>query len=81
MAYGGFRGWYHAIVEPWTAAGPSLAQAVAAGEARTLAPGESLETAMTAVLYAGVTGVAGLESTGAVTPATGDHRSPQEPDA
>ena len=78
MAYGGFRGWYHAIVEPWTAAGPSLAQAVAAGEARTLLPGAVLETAMTAVLYAGVSGVGGIDAGGAVTAATDDVRPRQE---
>jgi hypothetical protein len=78
MAYGGFRGWYHAIVEPWTAAGPSLADARAAGQARTLAPGDVLETTMTAVLYAGVTGVAGLDAGGVVTAATDDLRPLQE---
>ena len=50
MAYGGFRGWYHVIVEPWTAPQPSLADARAAGQARVLAPGEALESEMTGVL-------------------------------
>lgn len=67
MAYGGFRGWYHAIVEPWTAPQPSLADARAAGTACTLAPSETLESEMAGVLYAGVSSVAALDATGAVT--------------
>ena len=67
MSYGGFRGWYHAIVEPWTAPEPALADAVAAGTALVLAPGEALSTVMTAVLYSGVGGVAALDASGAVT--------------
>jgi galactose mutarotase-like enzyme len=69
MAYGGFRGWYHAIVEPWTAPQPSLADARAAGQARSLAPGEALESEMTGVLYGGVASVGSLDASGAVTPA------------
>jgi hypothetical protein len=66
MSYGGFRGWYHAIVEPWTAPQPALADAVAAGTALRLAPGETLESEMTAVLYGGVTRVRSLAPGGAV---------------
>jgi hypothetical protein len=66
MAYGGFRGWYHAILEPWTGPQPSLADAVAAGTARTLRPGQQLESRMTAVLYSGVAGVARLGADGGV---------------
>jgi galactose mutarotase-like enzyme len=72
MAYGGFRGWYHAIVEPWTAPQPSLADARAAGTARTLAPGETLESEMTGVLYSGVASVGSLDTSGAVTASTDD---------
>lgn len=67
MAYGGFRGWYHAILEPWTAPQPALADALAAGDARTLAPGERLDTEMTAVLYGGVASVGRLDACGSVT--------------
>lgn len=67
MVYGGFRGWYHVIVEPWVAGAPALADAVAAGEARRLQPGEALETRMWGVLYEGVEGVSRLASDGSVT--------------
>jgi galactose mutarotase-like enzyme len=67
MAYGGFRGWYHAIVEPWTAPQPALDDALAAGRALHLAPGETLESAMTGVLYGGVERVRSLAADGAVT--------------
>ncbi len=43
MVYGGWRGIYHAAVEPWTGGGTSLAKAIEAGAARTLNPGDSLE--------------------------------------
>lgn len=66
MSYGGFRGWYHAIVEPWTAPQPALADAVRAGQARTLQPGEALESEMTAVLYSGVERVSSLDASGAI---------------
>lgn len=66
MAYGGFRGWYHAILEPWTTTHTSLAAALEAGEATTLAPGERLATRMTGVLYGGVRAVTHLGADGAV---------------
>lgn len=69
MAYGGFRGWYHAILEPWTSAHTSLEAARAAGEARSLAPGETFASTMTAVLYDGVDGVAGIAADSAVSAA------------
>ena len=67
MAYGGFRGWYHAILEPWTAAQPALADARAAGEALTLAPGQTLAGEMVGVLFAGVRSVQRIGLDGAVT--------------
>jgi hypothetical protein len=81
MSYGGFRGWYHAILEPWTAPQPSLADARAAGAARTLSPGEALETEMVAVLYSGVEGVSHLGVDGAVRSSGGArlHRQPAQP--
>jgi hypothetical protein len=69
MSYGGFRGWYHAILEPWTAPQPAVADARAAGEAFSLAPGETLESEMTAVLFCGVESVADLGLDGVVNAA------------
>jgi hypothetical protein len=69
MSYGGFRGWYHAILEPWTAQQPALADAAEAGEALSLAPGQALETRMTGVLYSGIAGVERLRECGSVTEA------------
>ena len=66
MAYGSFRGWYHAILEPWTAPEPTLAGARRAGNARTLVPGAALEANLTGVLYSGVAAVADLGADGAV---------------
>jgi hypothetical protein len=69
MAYGGFRGWYHAILEPWTAPAPSLAAAREVGDALMLAPGEALQSRMLGVLYSGVGAVAEIDRGGAVTAA------------
>lgn len=43
MVYGGWRGIYHAAIEPWTSGGLSLDRAVASGLARQLEPGGVLE--------------------------------------
>ena len=67
LVYGGWRGYYHAIVEPWTGYPSPLADAVAAGRARVLGPGEVLETQVAAVLYGGVQSVSRLEADGSVT--------------
>lgn len=64
--YGGFRGWYHVIVEPWLAPAPALADAVQRGIAWTLNPGERFTSQMQGVLYAGVSSVANLSGDGAV---------------
>jgi galactose mutarotase-like enzyme len=66
MSYGGFRGWHHAILEPWTAPQPALADAIDAGTALRLAPGERLESSMTGVVYSGVSAVAHIGADGAV---------------
>lgn len=66
MSYGGFRGWYHAILEPWIAPQTSLSAALRAGTARTLEPGESFASSMTAVIFSGVSSVDHLDSSGAV---------------
>lgn len=67
MVYGGFRGWYHVILEPWISGHPSLVEAVNAGQARSLKVGQSLETEMWGVLYQGVTEVTGIDRDGKVT--------------
>jgi hypothetical protein len=67
LVYGGWRGYYHGMAEPWTGYPSALADAVAAGRARTLEPGETLETEVTAVVYGGVASVSRLEGDGSVT--------------
>lgn len=67
-SYGGWRGNYHAIVEPWTGYPSSLADAVTAGHARELVPGRALETSLSAVVYGGVESVSALRADGSVTP-------------
>ena len=66
LVYGGWRGYYHAIMEPWTGYPSPLAEAVAAGRARVLAPGEVLETDVAAVSYGGVQSVSRLRPDGSV---------------
>jgi hypothetical protein len=66
LVYGGWRGYYQAIMEPWTGWPSPLAEAVAAGRARSLEPGEALETEITAVVYGGVASVSRLDADGSV---------------
>jgi hypothetical protein len=66
LVYGGWRGYYQAIMEPWTGWPSPLADAVAAGRARSLEPGETLETEVTAVVYGGVASVSRLRADGSV---------------
>jgi hypothetical protein len=66
MSYGGFRGWYHAILEPWTSAETNLDAARKAGTARELAPGEHFETEVMGVVYSGVRSVADVARDGTV---------------
>lgn len=67
MSYGGFRGWHHLILEPWTAPQISLAAAREAGTALRLSPGESIAGTVTGVLYSGVDRVAGIAADGVVS--------------
>ena len=69
QVFGGWRGYYHVAMEAWTSAPGALADAVKAGTARVMNPGESIETEVSAVLYGGVDSVGGLEADGSVTPA------------
>jgi hypothetical protein len=66
MVYGGWRGHYHAVLEPWTGWPHQLDKAVAAGRQRTLAPGESLLCETMAVVYSGVGSVTGIGRDGEV---------------
>lgn len=68
LVYGGWRGYYHAIMEPWTGYPSALDEAVKAGRARSLAPGQALQTELSAVIYGGVQSVSALAADGAVTP-------------
>ena len=66
LVYGGWRGYYQALVEPWTGYPSPLDEAVQAGRARVLEPGETQRTDVTAVIYDGVEQVTGLSPAGAV---------------
>ena len=52
LTYGGWRGYQHVILEPWTSVPINLAEAVKAGTARLLAPGQSFSTEVVATIYA-----------------------------
>jgi galactose mutarotase-like enzyme len=54
--YGGWRGYHHLIVEPWTSCPVNLPKAVQEGTARTLQPGETFTAEIKACLYAQPTG-------------------------
>ena len=61
QAYGGWRGHYHLCLEPWTGYPMQLNEAEAAGRARVLEPGESLETDVAFVLFSGLDQVGAVE--------------------
>jgi hypothetical protein len=52
LSYGGWRGYHHVIVEPWTSCPVNLANAVKQGTARRLAAGERFEVEVHATIYA-----------------------------
>jgi galactose mutarotase-like enzyme len=64
QCYGGWRGYHHVIMEPWTGYPTSLHDAIAGGRARVLNPGELLDTEVVAALYSGVTSVSRLDADG-----------------
>lgn len=64
MVYGGWRGYYHANIEPFTGYPTDLAEAERAGRARYLQAGSSVEMKMTALLYWGLDAVASLSRDG-----------------
>lgn len=46
LSYGGWRGYYLAVIEPWTSCPVTLSEAVAANTHRVLAPGETFQCAV-----------------------------------
>ena len=57
QVYGGWRGHHHVALEPWTSHPMDVSAAQAAGRARVLQPGESLETWAAFVVYGGLDAV------------------------
>ena len=51
LVYGGWRGYHHVIVEPWTSYPVHLAEAVRGGTHRKLAPGEKFAAEVRATIY------------------------------
>lgn len=66
LVYGGWRGFHHIIVEPWTSYPSRIADAAQAGRLRRLAPSESLETTVTAVVHRGLSSVTSVSLSGEV---------------
>ena len=64
QVYGGWRGHHHLALEAWTSLPMDLEGAQSAGTARTLAPGGTLETRVTFVLYEGLDRVTGVRRDG-----------------
>jgi hypothetical protein len=52
LVYGGWRGYYHIILEPWTSLPVNLAEAVRNKTNRSLAPGEKFSVEVSATIYA-----------------------------
>lgn len=51
LVYGGWRGYYHAVIEPWTGYPVNLAQAFQDGRHSQLAPGESFDVTVRCAAY------------------------------
>jgi galactose mutarotase-like enzyme len=66
LVYGGWREYYHAIMEPFTGYPCDLELAEAQGRARLLQPGETNQLDLSLVLYWGVDRVSDLASDGTV---------------
>lgn len=64
--YGGWRGLYTVALEAWTAQPARLDEVIAAGRARILAPGESLETEIRFIAFDGIDSVAEVGPDGVV---------------
>jgi len=59
LVYGGWRGYHHIILEPWTSYPNKLADAVRQNTHRTLPPGERFSVEVAATLYRGEEGYEG----------------------
>jgi galactose mutarotase-like enzyme len=57
QVYGGWRGYYHLALEPWTAFPITLHEAVEQGTANWLPPGETFSTEIKLISYSGVKAV------------------------
>jgi hypothetical protein len=64
QVYGGWRGHYHLALEPWTGHPMQLEQALAAGTARHLAPGETHTAEVAFVVYGDRERVSGVDFAG-----------------
>ncbi len=63
LSYGGWRGHYLAVIEPWTSVPVTLSEACEAGTHRVLRPGESFHAAVKATPWIdGEAGGAGLQA-------------------
>jgi galactose mutarotase-like enzyme len=51
LVYGGWRGYYHAVIEPWTGYPVNLAQAFEEGRHNRLAPGETFDVTVRCTAY------------------------------
>jgi galactose mutarotase-like enzyme len=65
QVYGGWRGHHHLCLEPWTGYPMQLEEAAAAGRARVLEPGASLEAEVAFVLFGGLERVSSVTADGA----------------
>jgi galactose mutarotase-like enzyme len=67
QVYGGWRGHHHLALEPWTSRPMDLEGALAAGTARTLDVGKTLQTEVRFALHAGLDRVRSVELRGDAT--------------
>jgi galactose mutarotase-like enzyme len=68
LVYGGWRGYSHVIMEPWTGYPSALDEASAAGHCLTLDAGAVLETEVCGVLYHGARSISHLGVDGSIRP-------------
>ncbi|MGC3992653.1 MAG: hypothetical protein QM779_00735 [Propionicimonas sp.] len=73
-SWGGWRGLDVAVLEPCTGVGLSVAEGQADGRHRSLAPGETLRTALSAVVYRGLRRVTGISGHGIDCVVEGEQR-------
>jgi hypothetical protein len=64
QVYGGWRGHHHVALEPWSSHPQAVDEAEAAGQARVLASGASIETEVSFVVFGGLDEVAGVDREG-----------------